>query len=442
MSKKDATSNAVISNNPVATKKRRENENVEFVGSVIVNPQISFSNIRIAIPKLRNNINYKLPDNDSLILQVKNGNGLESQPTRISLIKEVGKGDNKQIFADFIPHKIHIVCGSSKYFALSTSTGHVITYTEFGRRILPPIVLGSPLSFLEIKDAYLLAVTSTGELFVWNLDEKKSLFKPVSLYPLLQPLYLSGQASSVNSMNNTNPTEANDNNTGKFNVNLDQCDLVSVNGALLTRSENLTICSITSQGIPIVTLSNGNGYLFNKMMNTWSLISDSWWAFGSQYWDSSLTIDHMKDVSLLEFMESHTNEEITRRGKAKFFTKISKMMLMREGYENLETIISLNHLENKINFYMFLNDYDNYKTFLIIYAKRLSELNLKNRLLEILNGLFVDMNGEICGHPKNKLLVELILSCSRHREVQHILVQYSESIGLLNLEDDSDLDIL
>lgn len=418
------------------TKKKREAENVEFVGSVVINPQISFSNIRIAIPKLRNNINYKIPDNESLILQIKNGNGLESQPTRISLTKEVIKGENKQIFVDFIPHKIHIVCGSSKFIALSTASGYVLTYSESGRRVLPPIVLGSPLSFLEIKDFYLLAVTSTGELFVWNLEEKKSEFKPISLYPLLQPLYSSGQASAMNRNQNSSDLNNNDNMGNTSNISTEQNGLVFVNGELLTRSENLTVCSITSQGIPIVTLSNGNGYLFNKMMNAWSLISDSWWAFGSQYWDSSLSIDNVKDFGLLEYMESHTNDEINRRGKAKFFSKISKMMLMREGYENLETIISLNHLENKINFYIFLNDFENYKMFLIIYAKRLSELNLKNRLVEILNSLFMDMNGEICGHPKKKLLEDLILSCSKHREVQHILVQYSESIGILNADDD------
>lgn len=433
MQKKDSAQSTNGSNTTLATtKKKREVELAEFVGSVIINPQISFSNIRIAIPKLRNSILYQLPEDEKLRLQIKNGNGLESQPTRISLVKEVTNLDNKQIFVDFVPHRIHIVCGSSHFLAMSTPTGQILTYSQSGRRILPAIVLGSPLSFLELKDNFLLAVVCTGELYVWDLTRKKSLFKPISLYPLLQPLYSSGQAT-INSS-----TESNDN----MNITMESNGIVFSNGELLTRSENLTMCSITSEGIPIVTLSNGNGYLFNRDMNTWSLISDAWWAFGSQYWDSTLSIDHLKDVGLLEYMESNTNEEINRKGKAKFFTKISKMMLMKEGYENLETVISLNHLENKINFYLLLNDYKNYKTFLIIYAKRLCELNLKNRLLEILNSLFVDMAGCVCGKSKGDLLQELILSCSKHREVQHILVQFSESIGLLAKADDSDLDIL
>lgn len=445
MMKKDSSQFANGSNygstSTANSKKKREIEPVEFIGSVIINPQISFSNIRIAIPKLRTNISYRLPDDKTLHLVVKNGNGFESQPTRISLSKEISKLDIKQIFVDFLPHKIHIVCGSEIFWALSTSTGQVFTYTESGRRVLPALVLGSPLSFLEMKDNFLLAVTCTGDLYVWDLKKKKSLFKPISLYPLLQPIYSLGQASSTNQITSAGGSDNIDNNFNA-NINVEANNLVFVNGELLTRSENLTMCSITSQGIPIVTLSNGNGYLFNKDMNTWSLISDSWWAFGSQYWDSSMSTDNLKSVGLLEYMESHTNDEINRRGKAKFFSKISKLMLMREGYENLETIISLNHLENKINFYLYLKDYNNYKTFLIIYAKRLSELNLKSRLLEILQYFFADKHGEICGHSKKEILEELILSCSKNREVQHILVQYSESLGLLPLADDSDIDVL
>ncbi|OUT20339.1 hypothetical protein CAS74_004586 [Pichia kudriavzevii] len=403
MSRKESSQNGTTAQAP--SKKRKEVEPVEFVGTVIINPQISFSNIRIAIPKLKKAIGYSFIDDETLSLQVTNGNGLESQPTRIALIKQISR-----------------VSGSSHYIAVSTQNGQIITYTQSGSRILPALILGSPLSFLELKDEYLLAVTCTGELFVWNLKERKALFKSISLYPLLQPLYSSGQASATN-------VDGEDS-----NVNLDGNNLVFLNGELLTKSENVTLCSITSQGIPIVTLSNGNGYLFNKDMNTWSLISDSWWAFGSQYWDSSLSAESTKGIGLLEYMESHTNEEINRRGKAKFFIKISKMMLMREGYENLETIISLNHLENKINFYMSMDDYKNYKLYLIIYAKSKTD--------RILSSLFNDMDGSICGHAKRELLEEVLLSCSKHREVQDILVPFSESVGILNHKGGSDIDVL
>lgn len=43
------------------------------------------------------------------------------------------------------------------------------------------------------------------------------------------------------------------------------------------------------KGVPLVTLSNGDGYLFDKNMEAWLLVSDGWWAYGSQYWDTTNT---------------------------------------------------------------------------------------------------------------------------------------------------------
>ncbi|QPG75687.1 hypothetical protein FOA43_003046 [Brettanomyces nanus] len=427
-----------------APRKKRELESVEFAGSVAINPQISFSNIRIAVPKVRAHINYSLLEDSSMCLEVTNGNGHESYPSRIALLKRFPSDSTKEVFVDFIPHRVHIITGSGTYWAISTTNGQIITYTNSGRRVLPTMILGSPLSFLEMKDQFLMAVTSVGEMYAWDLRRHKALFRPTSLYPLLQPIYraggpndslASGNQGSNNGSNGTGTGGAASGNT-QGTTSIDKNGIVFVNGDLLTRSENLTMCSITSTGLPIVTLSNGNGYLYDSDMGTWSLVSDSWWAFGSQYWDSTQTLTSStssttEDSSLLNYLEIHTNEEIVRRGKAKFFSKISKVMLMKEGFENLETVISLNHLENKINLYQFLNDFKNFKTYLIVYVKRLSELNLKDRLIEIFQELFIDMNGKICGVEKKHLLEELILSCSKQREVQRILVQYGESIGLL-----------
>ncbi|KAG7728499.1 hypothetical protein KL933_001732 [Ogataea haglerorum] len=391
-------------------KKKRELEPLDFIGSVVLNPQLSFSNVRISIAKVRLNFFYTLPEDESLYLEVKNGTGFESSPTRIALMKKLSEENRKQLFVDFIPLKVHLVAATEKHWAVSTTNGQIIVYGSSGRRVLPPLILGSPLSFMEMKNQYLLAVTSVGEMYAWDLDVPKALFRPTSLYPLLQPIYRANQYETV--------TEAN--------------GLVFVNGDLLTRSENLTMCSISSTGVPIVTLSNGNGYLYDKNMSSWSLISDSWWAFGSQYWD--FTRSQVEDESIVGALESRTNEELLRRGKGRLLNKISKVMLMKEGYENLETVISLNHLENKILVYQQLQDSKSFKSYLILYVKRLCELNLKNRLIELFQELYFSKEEKICGFDRAELLRTLILSCSKYREVQRILVVYGENTGLL--EDD------
>ncbi|CAH2447779.1 HIR complex subunit [Komagataella phaffii CBS 7435] len=363
-------------------KKRRKLDSVEFIGSsVVINPSNCFSKVRLGTPKVR--LHFTLEsESDNLTLDVKNGQGNESSPTKITLYKKIPDNTYKEIFADFIPKRVMLSTGGyGPFWSVCTTDGTVIVYSYNGRRVLPPLVLGTPLSFLQSKNQYLMAVTSLGELHVWDLEKKTALFDPTSLYPILKP---------------------------RFDKDV------------LSRSENLTLCSITSEGVPVVTLSNGNGYLFNISLRTWNLVSDSWWALGSQYWDSTNTGD--KDRGVNNLLERNTNEELLRKGKGQTIAKFNKLLMMKEGYGGLETIVSLSHLENKLMCFKVLKEKDNYHKTFMIYVKRICELGIKNRLLEICEELY---------ETDKKVLRELIETCSEYRKVQRILLKYNQI-----LEDD------
>lgn len=380
---------------PEQQRKRREIEAVEFIGSVVINPSTSFSKVRISTPKIRSFFTLKSPNDETLSFEIRNGSGNEQKPTRITLFKN----ENKQIFVDFIPKLAGLATGGEgDFWAISTMDGVLYVYSDSGRRIFPPIVLGTPLSFLESKGKYLLAVTSIGEVYAWDVVAKKALFDPTSLYPLLS---------------RSNPD-------------------------LLTRAENLTLCGISSSGTPVVTLSNGNGYLFDRDMETWTLVSDSWWAFGSQYWDSR---DEKTNRSIANLLERKTNDEIVRRGRGKFLQKMAKTMLMKEGYENLEKIISLAHLENRILISRKLNEQTEFKNYLIIYCKRISEMDHKAKLIEIFQELLgpqtsttdkEEWDPKILSYEKHELLKEIIFACANIRSVQRILIQFATSLGILD----------
>lgn len=406
-----------------STKKvKRDLEPVKFIGSIVVNPNLAFSKTRLAIPKVRMNFRIvsKL-DNESLSLDIRNGQGNESAPTRITYLKK-----DKQIWCDFIPRYIQLVTEGTTFWALSTSDGQIIIYSSTsGKRILPPLILGTPLSFLESHGKYLMAVTSVGELYVWDIETKKlHLNSPLSLSPLLE---LSSKYQEDG----------------------------------LSKSENLTMCSITSKGIPLVTLSNGSGYLFNKDLGTWQTITESWWAFGSHYWDS-LNDDALPQTtgllgndgsSLIKLLEHKTNEEIIRKSRTdrgKYFNKISKNMIMKEGFENLENTISLSHLENRILCCELLGEASDFKRFLITYAKRICELGHKAKLYDVCSQLLgpvieneeddvklvedSDWDPKICGLEKRELLKEIILACASNRDAQRVLIHFAKRIGGFEVE--------
>lgn len=397
-------------------KMRRDLEPVKFVGTIVVNPSTSFSKVRLSVPKTRMALRLTSKVSGlSFSLDIKNGQGNEAVPSRISYFK-----NEQQLWCDFIPRYIQLATEGDNFWAVSTADGQIITYSHLsGMRFLPPIVLGSPLSFLESHNKYLMAVTSLAEIYVWDMDQKKlHMSSPTSLASLLD-------------LNN------------KYQEDV------------LSKAENITMCSITSKGIPLVTISNGSGYLYNLDMETWHTVSEAWWAFGSHYWDS-ITEDKMssepkmakvlgkeEESSILGLLEHRTNEEILRKsrvGRGKYFNKISKNMIMKEGFESLETNISLSHLENRILCCELLGEKKDFHDFLMTYTKRICELGLKAKLFEICQQLLgtsmedpesIGDNDKICGYDRKELVKEVILSCAGNRDAQRILVHFSKLLGMI-----------
>lgn len=393
-------------------KAKRELEPVKFLGSVVTNPSTTFAQVRLSVPKIRSS--FRVPDTTHT-LDIKNGQGTESAPSRVTCLKE-----ESQIWSDFIPKFIQLATKGSSFWALSSADGTIHTYSSVsGKRLLPPIIMGSPISFLESKNQYLMAVTSIAEVYVWDLEKKKIHMKsPLSLAALLD----------LNS---------------KLQENT------------LSKSDNITMCSITSKGMPLTTLSNGSGYIYNLDMEVWQTVTEAWWAFGSHYWDS-ITDDKVlpssdssrmsgegDGSSIISMLEHKTNEELLRKsrtGRGKLFNKISKNMMMKEGFENLENTVSLSHLENRILCSELLEEKEDFKGFIITYANRLCELGLQAKLYEICEGILGKLhstttqqeNPTICGLDRQGLLKDIVLACAEHRDAQRILVHFGNKIGLIS----------
>lgn len=391
--------------NDDSTKKKRELEPIKFIGSQLQNPNTAFAAIRLAVPKVR--LSFQIEQNESAFLDVKNGSGNESTPTRLTYVR-----NDRQLWTDFIPRYVLLATKGTNFWATATADGEIYTYVlESGKRIFPPIVLGSAISFLESHEQFLLAITSVGELYVWDLNEKRIvLHSPQSVKALLDL-------------------------SSKYEEDV------------LSKSENITMCSVTSKGIPLITMSSGSGYLFNKDLGVWHIVTESWWAFGSHYWGSlaynrTLSDSAKQEESIIALLEQKTNEEILRKsrtGRGKFMNKISKNMIMKEGFENLENSISINHLENRMLASELLGEKDDFHAFFLTYVRRISELGLQAQLLGICSELYgpedMKLNGwkpEICEWDKRALLKELVLTCAKYRNVQRILVHYAEKIGVVS----------
>lgn len=412
---KDSKRNRSQEDGGPAKKARRDLEPIKFVGTAVLNPNTAFAKVRLSIPKVRMSFQLPCRTDDKMLLDVRNGQGNENAPSRITCYK-----NELPIWSDFIPRYIQLATEGNSFWAVCTADGQIITYTHVsGKRFLPPMVLGSPIVFLESHGDYLMAVTAIGELYVWDMGLKKiRLHSPLSLASILDS-------------------------HSKFREDT------------LSKSENITMCSITSKGIPLVTLSNGSGYLFNSDMGVWQTVTEAWWAFGSHYWDSigddkvssepqASKILQAGDESILGLLEHKTNEEIIRKsrvGRGKYFNKISKNLIMKEGFENLENTISLSHMENRILCSELLGEFKDFHDFLITYCKRVCELGLKAKLFELCEKLLGNGSKEnpveesqVCGYDRKELLKEIIFACAQNRDAQRVLQYFSKQLGLI--EDD------
>ncbi|CAB4256294.1 similar to Saccharomyces cerevisiae YOR038C HIR2 Subunit of the HIR complex, a nucleosome assembly complex involved in regulation of histone gene transcription [Maudiozyma barnettii] len=409
---------------PPPKKSKRELEPMDFLDTGLIIPNISFSRIRLASPKIRMSFKYTPSTNKNFTMNIKNGSGNEQKPTIISLNSKTSEQDNL-LFQDFIPRFI-TMCTSGKFFwACCSDDGIIYVYSDSGKKLLPPMMIGVPISFLEASGNYLLCVTSIGELYCWSIEEKKLKFPRNSVYPILSPS-------------------------------------LRYSDDILTRSENITMCTVTANGVPLITLSNGDGYIFDKDMEMWLLVSDSWWAYGSQYWDTtnssifrnvanasdgksndfwnasdieSVISDVRGDSSsIVNYMERKTNDELNRKGRVKNLQRFARAVLMKEGFENMEEIVTLAHLENRLLVCLKLEETDEFSKLLVIYCVRLGKLGYTDRLDDVLQWLYNEGDIEkpvLRGKTRKELLKSVLLACANIRHVQRVTNNYATAIGLI-----------
>ncbi|WEW61584.1 HIR complex subunit [Emydomyces testavorans] len=430
-------------------------ETPEFIRPAVINPVMSVSQLRLAVPKVRSHIlqgtdAFGNPTDVSsgsgtssqtkadLIFEARNPSGAsltgrtaDREPARISLTR----GD-QPLWQDFLPKAVLLVTGNRKFWAAATEDGSVYIWTPAGRRLLNALVLEAQPVILECRESWLLCITAVGMCYVWNVTTLNSPHPPISLAPALD--------AALHTMTG-HPTTA-----------------PSVIGA-----------RISSQGRIIVALSNGDGYSYNPSLYTWQRLSEPWFAVASQYWnttDSSVgdlqlassqtgpTAKVPISAGIIPFLERNTTHEILTRGRGYFLQRLIKALLSKEGFESFEASASLAHLENRVAAALSLGAKEEFRLYLLMYAKRLGVEGSKLKAEELLEGLFGGIFTEgdtekpptenqpqdseegpwdsesetLCGWSRRDLLKEVILNLGKHRDLQRITVPYAKVLGILD----------
>ena len=353
----------------------------DFIRPAVLNPALTVSQLRLAVPKVRIHIVHGVDaagyptdtSSDSstkskatMIFEARNPQGQsltsraqDREPCRITLSRR-----DQPLWQDFLQRPVILVTGNKDFWAAADENGSIHIWTPAGRRLVNALVMEAQPVILASYNSWLLCITAVGMCYVWNIKTMSSPHPPVSLAPVLD--------AAVHSLT-THPTLA----------------------------PAVTNARLNSEGRIIISLSNGEGYAYSPQMYTWQRLSEVWWAVGSQYWnttDSSvgnlsagkrLATGDVPDVGtgIIPFLERNTTHETLLRGRAYFLQRLIKALLSREGFESFESGVSIAHLENRVAAALMLGSKEEFRLYLLMYAKRLGAEGFKPKVEELLRTL-------------------------------------------------------
>ncbi|KAF2182183.1 protein HIR1 [Zopfia rhizophila CBS 207.26] len=434
---------------PVAAASRSADmEPPRVLRPAIVNPSLSVSQVRLAVPKVRSVITRtmdgseppqvnganattgsKAENEDTVILEARNASGpsrtgrpQDHDPTRINCTKK-----GQSLWQDFLPKAVLLVTGNINFFAAACEDGAVYAWTPAGRRVLNAMIMEAQPVITDCRGWWLMCISAVGMCYVWNLNTMSSPHPPVSLAPIL--------------------------------------DIAAhTQGPHLTRSPGIIFARLNSEGRIIVAMSNGDGYTYSPTMYVWQRISEPWWAVGSQYWNTTdSSVGNVKSSSdqeppkesndqvsienvsagIIPMLERNTTNQFLVQGRAFYLQRLIKALISAEGYESFEACVSVAHLENRVAAAMTLGAREEFKIYLSMYVKRIGAEGLKGKIEELLRKLTGDWLDEdeasngakddlICGWKKEELLREAVLILGKHRDLQRITVPYARLLGVVH----------
>jgi protein HIRA/HIR1 len=393
----------------------------EFLRPAVLNPSISVSQVRLAVPKVRSHIlrplerGLLLEDTsleeasklaENIILEAQNPGSIRD-PSRITATKR-----GTLLWQDFVPRAIILVTGNKNFWAAATEDGSLYAWTPAGRRLINALVTEAQPVILECRDWWLLCITSVGMCHVWNIKTMSSPHPPVSLGPILELAIHALQPHAA------------------------------------MPGPGVTSAHLNSNGHIVVTITNGDGYYYSPDLYSWQRLSEAWWAVGSQYWNStdssigslqttavgSVTPkDGKKDrvsasAGIIPFLERHTTNEFLLKGRAYTLQRLIKVLFTKDGFEGFESTVSIAHLENRIAGALQLQSKDEFRLYLLMYAKRIGAEGLRGKVEELLNSLlggvlqdskddadsgkgagWYSKDADICGWDRRELLKGVVM---------------------------------
>ncbi|XP_010012775.1 PREDICTED: protein HIRA [Nestor notabilis] len=278
--------------------------------------------------------------------------------------------------------RILTAAGSCEIVSVACEKRTLSVFSACGRRLLPPIILNTPISTLHCTGSYVMALTTAATLSVWDVHKQTVIVRDESLQTIF-----SGSDATVSQI------------------------------------------LLTQHGIPVMSMSDGKAYCFNPSLSTWNLISDKQDSLAqcADFRNSLPSQEAMLCSGPLAVIQGRTSN--SGRQAARLF---SMPHLVQQ-----ETTLA--YLENQIAAALILQSSHEYRHWLLIYARYLVNEGFEYRLRELCKDLLGPVHysagsqweSTVMGLRKRELLKELLPVIGQNLRFQRLFTEYQEQLDIL-----------
>ncbi|KAF1425132.1 Protein HIRA, partial [Spheniscus humboldti] len=278
--------------------------------------------------------------------------------------------------------RIVTAAGSCEIVSVACEKRTLSVFSACGRRLLPPIILNTPISTLHCTGSYIMALTTAATLSVWDVHKQTAVVRDESLQTIF-----SGSDATVSQI------------------------------------------LLTQHGIPVMSMSDGKAYCFNPSLSTWNLVSDKQDSLAqcADFRNSLPSQEAMLCSGPLAVIQGRTSN--SGRQAARLF---SMPHLVQQ-----ETTLA--YLENQIAAALMLQSSHEYRHWLLIYARYLVNEGFEYRLRELCKDLLGPVHysagsqweSTVMGLRKRELLKELLPVIGQNLRFQRLFTEYQEQLDIL-----------
>ncbi|NXH94316.1 HIRA protein, partial [Pachycephala philippinensis] len=278
--------------------------------------------------------------------------------------------------------RILAAAGSCEIVTVACEKRTLSVFSACGRRLLPPIILNTPISTLHCTGSCIMALTTAATLSVWDVHKQTAIVRDESLQTIF-----SGSDATVSQI------------------------------------------LLTQHGIPIMSMSDGKAYCFNPSLSTWNLVSDKQDSLAqcADFRTSLPSQEAMLCSGPLAVIQGRTSN--SGRQAARLF---SMPHLVQQ-----ETTLA--YLENQIAAALMLQSSHEYHHWLLIYARYLVNEGFEYRLRELCKDLLGPVHysagsqweSTVMGLQKRELLKELLPVIGQNLRFQRLFTEYQEQLDIL-----------